>query len=129
YTLTARAVDNNNKEGTASISIEVEGKAASATVELSDPVAGSTISLPYDLVAQVNSFDPDRVIFAISGVDNPSYSKSFTDTDGSDGWSVSWDDGASAGTYSITISAVQDGVDIVQSDPATVIIAEPEPTP
>src|SRR5690606_1342241 len=98
---------------------------------LTDPTGDSAISLPYTLIAEVSSFEPDRVIFAVSGVEDTSYSKSFTDSDGSDGWSVSWNDTVTAGKYSITLSAVKLGIDIVQSTPVNIEVVDlaPVPTP
>lgn len=119
YTLSATVYDNLGKSGSSSIGLSVQGIASPNSVSITAPSSGASLTAPFTFTASVAGFTPTSVTFSYSG---PSaYNNAFTDTNGSDGWSVSINDtGAPAGNYTVTATAVNGsggGAIIVSSSP------------
>jgi membrane carboxypeptidase/penicillin-binding protein PbpC len=119
YLVSIRAVDSEGKIGTTSINISVVNEGTS--IEWLNPADGDTFSLPANLEVEILGFNPNSVVFVIEG-DGSTYSNTIMDTDGSDGWSVSWDDSlASPGNYTIQARAVN-GVNVITSATISVTV-------
>ncbi len=108
-TVTVSAKDNYGKSDSKSVVVKVVSDSSSITLSLTSPVNGVTVSFPVTLVASVSGGTVEEVTFTVSKVGG-GYSKTFTDTNGSNGWSQSWtNEGVINGQYKITVSAKAGG--------------------
>ncbi len=107
--VTVSAKDNHGKIDSKSVTIKIVSESSSIKVSLASPANGVTVSFPVTLVASVSGGSVDEVTFAISKVEGDEeggYEESFTDTNGSNGWSHNWtDEEVTKGKYEITVSA------------------------
>jgi hypothetical protein len=113
HTVTISAKDNYGKSDVKTINITVVDSTSSIVVSVASPANGVTISFPPEgvtLLASVSGGSVDEVTFSISKVGG-GYTKSLTDSNGSDGWAVSWVKDASVtnGQYKISVSAKSGG--------------------
>jgi membrane peptidoglycan carboxypeptidase len=107
HTITVNATDNYGKSDSKSIVINVTN-AASTTVSIASPTNGDTVSFPESLIASVSG-TVQSVSFKVVKVGG-GYSQTFTDSDGTNGWSYSWNDNSGGnGDYTISVSALKDG--------------------
>lgn len=108
-TITVSAKDNYGKTDSKSVIVNVVSELSLITVSLTSPANGVTVSFPVTLVASVSGGTVDQVTFAVSKVGG-GYNETFTDTNGSNGWSYTWtNEGVTNGQYKITVSAKAGG--------------------
>jgi membrane peptidoglycan carboxypeptidase len=120
HTITVTAKDNLGKSTSKILTVRVVDAASLITVSLASPANGVTISFPVLLLASVTGGTVEEVTFSVSKVGG-GYSKSFTDTNGADGWAYSWvkEEPVSSGQYRISVSA-KSGGSIVPGNAVTV---------
>jgi hypothetical protein len=107
HTVTVKATDNKGKSDTETISINVTNGDAISLV-IANPSANATIAFPLTLVASVSGGSVDSVSFEVTKVGG-GYSKTFTDSDGSNGYSYVWNDNSGGnGSYQISVKATKD---------------------
>jgi hypothetical protein len=108
-TITVSAKDNYGKTDSKSVTVKIVSENSSINVSLVKPLNNTEAfkdSTTENLVAGVSGGSVDEVTFTITGVDSP-YEKSYTDTNGSNGWSQTWTKEATVlpGKYKIRVSA------------------------
>ena len=128
YFITATAYTEDGKTGQSSVLIDVTNpNQKDITLTISQPTAYliDLNQMPVDIAADINGADAgavNQVIFTIDGIGVTNYTQSITDSDGSNGWHVQWNDASvSSGTYRIVASTTVDG-HVYQSDGKDVVI-------
>lgn len=119
HTLTIFVKDNYDKTTSKSIPFSVTAPAVS--INIIRPGNGSSISsFPVPIEASITGINPSQVNFLISKVGG-GYSRTLTDNNGNNGWSVMWqlEQTVSRGNYSIYASATSGG-QTYQSAPITI---------
>jgi membrane peptidoglycan carboxypeptidase len=111
HTVSVTVVDNLGKSANKSVTVVVVENVSGITVAIASPANGASVSMPVTLTASVSGGTVDTVSFSISKVGG-GYAKTLTDSSSSGGWSVIWNNGASSGQYTITVSAVKSGITI-----------------
>lgn len=111
HTVTVSVTDNLGKSSTKSVTVEVIENTSGITVTMSSPANGATVVMPVNLSATVSGGSVDSVSFYISKIGG-GYTKTLTDSNGGDGWSSTWSNGASSGQYTIIVKAVKSGITI-----------------
>jgi subtilisin family serine protease len=105
HTVTAVATDNESNTGSDSVTVTVDNFDDPPAVTLTNPTDGSSVSGTVTVTANANDDGSVREVeFLINGATIG------TDSDGSDGWSASWDTTANSdGIYTVTAVATDDG--------------------
>ena len=117
HIIKVKVTDSDGKSTNASVSINVQSS-SSISITISSPSGGSTVTIPQIITATVVG-EPDSVSFHIDKTDG-TYSKTYPDFDGADGWSVNWNDGdAPSGNYEIEAVAIK-GTSTYVSDIITI---------
>jgi hypothetical protein len=125
YEITAEATDDNSQATTsAAISVDVDNVDSPPTVTVTSPADGATVSGTVSIMADAS--DDNLVTQVEFFVDGGSIG---TDTDGSDGWSASWDtSGETNGSpHTITAEATDDAAQ-TDSDQISVTVDNSAPT-
>jgi membrane peptidoglycan carboxypeptidase len=119
HTILVSAKDNYGKVDSKSIPITVVDSTSSITVSVVSPANGVTVSFPVTLLASVSGGSVDEVSFSVTKVGG-GYSKVLTDSNGSNGWSQTWDStGVVSGQYQISVSA-KSGASTINGNSITV---------
>ncbi|MDY7076208.1 MAG: Ig-like domain-containing protein [Chloroflexota bacterium] len=126
HTLSATATDGVGLTGdSAGVGITVDN--TPPTVSITSPTEGETVAGTIDVVADANDATTEvtQVEFFVDG------NSIGTDTDGSDGWSVSWNTlSVGNGNHDLTATATDVADNIATSDPVTVNVQnEPDDPP
>lgn len=129
YTLTAEATDTASQTSSDAISVTVDNVDSPPSVALTNPAAGAIISGTVSVTADATDDNGVSQVEFFDGVTSLGI-----DSDGSDGWSVSWDTTtASNGEHALTATATDtagqtasDSVNVtVDNTPPTVEITSP----
>ena len=129
HAVTARATDTLGQTGMDSNNVVVENAATPPTVSVTSPAEGATVSGA--VVVQASASDDEGVTQVAFSVDGSAIG---TDTDGSNGWSASWDtmtelDGAHVVTATATDTSGSTSTDSnavsVDNTPPVVTVSAP----
>jgi len=119
HTVTATATDTASQSASDAVSVTVDNVDDPPTVAITHPTDGSTVSGTVTVAADAS--DDDAVTQVEFFVDGGSIG---VDTDGSDGWSATWDTTAySAGSHTVAATAT-DTADQTASDAVSVTVQE-----
>jgi len=118
HTVSVTAVDNYGKSNTASVSINIVAQGSGISLNIINPVNGATVSGSVSIVVNSTGGSVDSVAFSVEKAG--SVVASGSDTDGSNGWTYTWNTAAMArGSYTIKATATKGSATIVAS-PITV---------
>jgi len=123
YTVTATATDTIGQTAIDSISITVDN--TPPTVSITSPSDEATVSGTIEVAADANDATSGvaQVEFFVEGVSIG------VDTDGSDGWFISWDTTTVAnGSYTLTATAADVAGNVATSESVTVTVNNPVAT-
>ncbi|HYF12331.1 MAG TPA: Ig-like domain-containing protein, partial [Actinomycetota bacterium] len=129
HTVTARASDALGQTGTDSNNVVVDNVATPPTVSVTSPAEGATVS--GTVLVQASASDDEGVTEVAFSVDGAAIG---TDTDGTNGWSASWDtltelDGAHVVTATATDTSGSTSTDSnavnVDNTPPVVAVSSP----
>ena len=95
------------------------------TVSITSPAGGATFTAPANITVAANASDTDGSVTQVEFFQGTT--SLGTDTDGSNGWSVSWN-GVGAGTYSLTAVATDNGGASTTSSPVSLTVSPPPDT-
>ncbi|MCP2045715.1 Ig-like domain-containing protein, partial [Pontibacter sp. HSC-36F09] len=107
YTLTAKAIDNSGATTTSAVvNITVSGPVNTApTVAISSPTDNASFTVPASVIITASASDSDGSVAKVEFFQGET--KLGEDTDGSDGWSLVWNE-VTAGAYTLTAKATDD---------------------
>ena len=112
YYVTVTAYDDQGRTGQNSVVVAVNNpNEKDINLSITNPSAFIITSLPLNITADVSGADAGEVTsvtFDVEGTGATSYSQSYTDTDGSDGWGISWG-GVPDGSYHVKVSTTVAG--------------------
>ncbi len=113
HTIAISAKDNYGKVDSKSISISVVDSSSAISLSVVSPANGVTVAFPVGILASVSGGTCEEVTFSISKVGG-GYTKSFTDSNGGDGWAYSWvkEDTVTSGQYRISVTGKCGGATI-----------------
>jgi hypothetical protein len=124
HTISATATDTASQTASDSIGVTVDNVDDPPSVSITSPADGSTVSGTFDITANASDDKGvDQVEFFVDG------GSIGIDTNGADGWSVSWDStSVTDGAYSISATAT-DTASQTASDGIGVTVVRPDDPP
>ena len=106
YSLTAVATDDDLETTTSEvINITVEDPNGLPTVAITSPVNNEVFTSPADILITADATDSDGTVSSVEFFEGTN--SLGVDTDGNDGWSVTWN-GVATNIYSLTAVATDD---------------------
>ncbi|MUP45431.1 hypothetical protein E0K83_06685, partial [Gramella sp. BOM4] len=125
--ITVRATDEFGNFNEISFQVSVlEDPNLAPVVSITAPVDGARFIAPGDILITADASDTDGVITQVEFLEGTN--SLGIDTDGSDGWSVSWT-GVWAGSYTLTAVATDDDLTSSTSEIVTITVEDPNVLP
>ena len=99
------------------INITVEDQNVLPTVAITSPLNNSTFTSPADILITADATDSDGTVSSVEFFEGTN--SLGIDTDGNDGWSVTWN-GVASNIYSVTAVATDDDLETTTSEIITI---------
>ncbi|QYA25198.1 DUF4082 domain-containing protein [Gramella sp. MT6] len=127
YALTAVATDNALESTTSEIiNISVESPNVLPTVAITAPLNNEIFTAPADIIITAAATDADGTVTSVEFFEG---SNSLgTDSDGSDGWSLTWN-GVTAGSYALSVVATDNDLETTTSEIINITVEDPNQLP
>ncbi|PTX45345.1 uncharacterized protein DUF4082, partial [Christiangramia gaetbulicola] len=128
YELTAIATDDlNGKTVSAIVNISVaELINVLPTVAITSPLNNEIFTSPADIVITADATDPDGIVNSVEFFEGTN--SLGIDTDGTDGWSVTWN-GVTTGSYALTAIAADNDLETTTSESINITVEAPNQLP
>ncbi|PTX41599.1 putative secreted protein (Por secretion system target), partial [Christiangramia gaetbulicola] len=127
YALTAVATDNDLETTTSeSINITVEAPNQLPAVAITSPLNNEVFTSPTDIVITADATDPDGTVTSVEFFEGTN--SLGIDTDGTDGWNVTWN-GVTTGSYALTAVATDNDLETITSEIINITVEAPNQLP
>ncbi|WP_170106683.1 Ig-like domain-containing protein, partial [Christiangramia gaetbulicola] len=127
FALTALATDNDGERTTSGIiNITVEAPNQLPTVAITSPLNNEVFTSPADIVVTADASDPDGTVTSVEFFEGTN--SLGIDSDGTDGWSVTWN-GVTTGSYALTAVATDNDLETTTSGIINITVEAPNQLP